>query len=190
MIPLTNSNFVKRCQLSAFACAIVTATIGIDFTGTKSLVQAQTIPATCPLGTETVTYSPSLTDKEKYTTASISGSVGGCMNAGGITSGTYSFSFSGPTSCNDIGFFPTYEITYKWNTGKTSTVRYTSTSSNVIRGQIILTSYGNVRAGNVFNNRPVIKTLTLATTKINACSTTGLSFITGPQTLTILPALP
>ncbi|MBH8567207.1 hypothetical protein I8748_34520 [Nostoc sp. CENA67] len=191
MIPLIKNNFAKLCQLSAFACAITAATIGVDFIGTKSNVQAQLIPLTiCPSGTETAIYSPPLTNQVQNTTVTIAGSVGGCVNAQGITSGTYSFSITGATSCNNIGFFPTYEITYTWApTNQTSLVRYTTTETNVIGGNIVLVSYGTVNSG-VFQNRSVTRTITLATTDINACSTQGLSFITGPQTLTIGPASP
>ncbi|MCP6762405.1 MAG: hypothetical protein NHB32_27470 [Fischerella sp. CENA71] len=191
MILPINSNFAKSCQLSAFACAIVTTTIGVDFIGTKSIAQSQILPVTtCPSGTETVTYNPPLTNQVKNTTVTIQGSVGGCINAQGITSGTYNLSFTAPTSCDNIGVFPTYEVTYNWDpTNQTSLVRYTTTESNVIGGQTILISYGTVLNG-VFQNRAVTRTIVLATTDINACSTQGLSFIAGPQTLTILPASP
>ncbi|BAZ50693.1 hypothetical protein NIES4103_33100 [Nostoc sp. NIES-4103] len=184
-------HFAKLCQLSAFACAITAATIGVDFIGTKSIVQAQLIPLTiCPLGTETVLYNPPVTNQVQNTTLTIAGSVGGCVNAQGITSGTYSFSFTAPNSCTNIGFFPTYEITYTWApTNQTSLVRYTTTQSNVVGGNVILVSYGTVNSG-VFQNRSVTRTITLATTDIDACSTQGISFITGPQTLTIGPASP
>ncbi|MCF2150046.1 hypothetical protein IQ276_027155 [Desmonostoc muscorum LEGE 12446] len=191
MISPVNSNFAKGCKLSAFACAIVTATIGVDFIGTKSIVQAQILPLTiCPSGTEAVVYNPPLTNQVQNTTVTIGGSVGGCVNAQGITSGTYTLSFTAPTSCNNIGFFPTYEIQYNWvPTNQTSLVEYTTTESNVVDGQTILTSYGTVKNG-VFQKRSVTRIITLATTDIDACSTQGLSFITGPQVLLIGPASP
>ncbi|GEM_PF-2373129 len=188
MIPSVKNNFAKRYQLSALACAIATATIGVDFVATQSIAQAQLAPVTCPVGSETTIYNPPLTNQVQNTTATIQGSVGECLNAQPILSGTYNFSVTGPTSCNNIGIFPTYSITYNWNTGQSSQVQYTFTSSNQINGLLILTSSGTVVNG-LFQGRTVQRTITLLATDVAACSTQGLFSIAGPQTLTIFPVL-
>ncbi|MBD2411126.1 hypothetical protein FACHB389_03290 [Nostoc calcicola FACHB-389] len=188
MIPAINSHFAKRRQLSAFACAIAAATISVDFISTKSIAQAQLLPVACPVGSETATYNPLLTNQVQNTTVTVTGTVGQCIGAQPISSGTYNFTATGPTSCNNIGTFPTYVITYNWNTGQSSQVLYTFTSSNVVGGQIILTSIGSVVSG-LFQGRTVQRTIALLATDVQACSNQGLFSIGGPQTLIILGSL-
>ncbi|MFN6516114.1 MAG: hypothetical protein RMY29_016670 [Nostoc sp. CreGUA01] len=188
MIPPIVSNFTKRRQISAFACAIAAATVSVDFFSTKSIAQAQLLPVICPVGTETVTYNPLLTNQVQNVTVNITGSVNQCIGAQPITSGTYNFTVTGPTSCNNIGIFPTYVITYNWNNGQSSQVQYTLTSSNQIGGQIILTSLGTITSG-LFQGRTAQRTITLLATDVQACQNQGLFSIAGIQQLIILGSL-
>lgn len=186
--------FNIRRRVLVFVCTISTAMLGVDFIGTKSIIQAQIlqIPVTsCLLGTETTTFNPPLKNEvQENSSVTLNGSVGGCINGEGITSGTYNFSFTASTSCDKIGFFPTYQIKYKWNpTHQTSLVQYTTTTRNTVKANYVVISSGTVLEG-VFKNRMVERTVTVPTTDITACSDKGISSITGLQTLTILPALP
>lgn len=188
MVPPVKDNCAQRCQLSAFACAIMAATIGVDFIGTESIAHAQLLPIICSVGSETVTYNPLLTNQVQNITANIVGTVGQCAGAQPISSGNYNFTVTGPTSCNNLTTFPPYSITYNWNTGQSSQVQYTFTSTNQVGGQLILTSNGSVISG-LFQGRAVVRTITLLTTDVAACSNEGLFSIGGPQTLTILGTL-
>ncbi|BBD63015.1 hypothetical protein NIES2109_58650 (plasmid) [Nostoc sp. HK-01] len=178
-------NFNFRRRALALSCAVATATIGVDFMATKSIAQAQLLPVICSVGSETASYNPPLTTQTQNTTVSIQGSVGQCIGAQPIISGTYNFTVTFATSCNNIQSFPAYPITYNWNTGQSSQVSYTFTSLNLINGQLLLTSTGTVTDG-LFKGRTVQRTITLLGTNLTACFNQGLSTLGGPQTLTIL----
>ncbi|RCJ27052.1 hypothetical protein A6770_02500 [Nostoc minutum NIES-26] len=181
-------NFNFRRRVFALSCAVATAMIGVDFMATKSIVQAQLLPVICPIGSETATYNPPITTQTQNTTVNIQGSVGQCIGSQPIISGNYNFTVPYQISCNNVGIFPTYSITYNWNTGQSTKVDYTFTSINLINGQLILTSTGTAVNG-LFQGRTVQRTITLLATDITACPTQGISSIAGPQTLTILGSL-
>lgn len=181
-------NFNFRHQALALSCAIATATIGVDFMATKSIAQAQLLPVICPVGSQTATYNPPLTNQTQNIVANIQGSVGQCIGAQPIISGTYQLTVPFPTSCNNIGTFPPYSITYNWNTGQSTQVNYTFTSLNLINGEFILTSTGTVVAG-LFQGRTVQSNVVLLQTDLAACSNQGVPTLAGPQTLTIFPVL-
>lgn len=149
--------------------------------------QAEPITVTCLIGHLSSSYSPAMTNQtttkvnsthEEYSCSSLSAGVSSV--SGGAT-------FTVTDSCLLGVDSPTVVATYHWNTGQTSTVTYTIT--NAVRaadGTATLVTVGTVTQGFGYGStvtrvavRPVLDVL--------ACSTTGLTTIEGPSTLTILP---
>ncbi len=181
------SKYSLNRKVSALACAIATAIIGIDFSLGGKPASADVIDLTCPVGGETVTYSPGLTNTQPPTTATakVDGSHTTCVSLSDptIKSARYNFTLQVNTSCLDSSI-PTSDIKYIFNNGQSSTVHYVTSQIVVAEGEIILTSVGTVTSGE-FAGDMVTRTVTDTTLSPEQCATPeGVTSATGVTTLT------
>ncbi|WP_211589090.1 hypothetical protein, partial [Allorhizocola rhizosphaerae] len=90
-------------------------------------------------------------------------------------------------SCLVAAGLPTDVFTYRWNTGKTSTVTYTVTTVvRLANGTTNVTSTGPITAG-VFQGKTAVREVILPALSITQClSPPGLTRQTGIATLTFL----
>ncbi len=181
-----------RRRVSVIACAIATTAFGVEFS-----LLGQTARATDPdpatevnllscTGTQATSFNPGLTLIPRQSTFKAVGSLSPCETLGStISSGNYERTGTGMFSClldSGEGTPPTY--TYRWNNGKSSTVRYELTTRARPAGQTIFTFSGTVQSGEYAGARAV-QTLTLATTQSTGCVTPeGATNNSGVVTLT------
>jgi len=170
-------------KLSVIACAIAVVIIGVDFNMASKPVNADVIDLSCPVGGETATYSPGLTNTPQLTTASVDGAQTTCLIPSDktIKSATYDFTLQANLSCLDLGLSP-FDITYKFNNGKSSTVHYVSNQFVRVGGQTVLTTIRTVISGE-FVGDMATRTITLTTLSPQQCATSGVTTNTGVVTL-------
>jgi hypothetical protein len=86
-------------------------------------------------------------------------------------------------SCTGETLTPT-AITYRWNTGQSSAVNYTATSvTRLADGSTLVVSVGTVTGG--FDQGAAAETQIVdPVLNLTLCSGSGVSQVTGPETLT------
>jgi len=135
-------------------------------------------------GTETVTYSPGVTFQPRDIDITTDGRFGSCVDGeGGVTSGSYGERFTILAGCNDLldGFQG--PRTFTWNTGDTSVIEATG-SSTAVAGQVVTTITGTVTHGR-FQGRTATQIIVLPQAGLLSCLTTGVTGTTGVTTLTL-----
>ncbi|MGW1073058.1 hypothetical protein [Streptomyces sp. NPDC002537] len=147
-------------------------------------------------GTESVAYSPGVTLLPRDFTVTTEGHFGSCTDSTGstdsagrakhrakVTSGSYAERFTLFAGCNNLleGF--TVQRTFTWDTGDTSVVDATG-SSTAVAGQVITTITGTVTQGR-FQGRKAVQIITIPQAGFLQCLTTGLTSATGGMVLGI-----
>lgn len=135
-------------------------------------------------GTETTTYRPGVLFQARDIDLRTTGTFRSCLDSTGqVTSGGYGEQFTLFVGCNDLldGF--TGRRTVTWNTGATSVITG-SGSSTAVAGQVITTFTGTVTQG-VFQGSRAVQTITLPQPNTLECLTTGITEATGVTTLTL-----
>ncbi|MFI2780711.1 hypothetical protein [Streptomyces sp. ALB3] len=141
---------------------------------------------TCPLGTQSTTYSPGLTYTTRPTSYVSEGVVTGCVDLSGhgITSATYTGIGSGTAGCLESSLTNTMSV--NWSNGQSSTVTGTGTIQLKPNGTSVVVHSGQVTSG-AFNGSGVTLTLVLTSLDLLGCLTPeGLTNTGGPVTLTVL----
>ncbi|NTX10326.1 hypothetical protein HUA76_05975 [Myxococcus sp. CA056] len=147
---------------------------------------------TCPVGATHVTYSPPLRTQPQDVVFTSTGQASNCYSLLGssVTSATsfVSFLMKG-YSCTDLLDISSGTTLLTWNTGESSTVRQTQTTTAVNGNAIVVTQTGTVLSGK-FVGATFVRTVTLLATDLAACdSPEGLTSISGPMTITLLGLL-
>ncbi|TQF16629.1 hypothetical protein FJV41_07350 [Myxococcus llanfairpwllgwyngyllgogerychwyrndrobwllllantysiliogogogochensis] len=147
---------------------------------------------TCPVGSTQVTYSPPLRNLPQDVNITSIGLASNCYSLLGssVTSATSSVSFvMKGYSCTDLLDIGPVTTLLTWNTGESSTMRLTQTTTAVNGTAIVVTQTGTVLSGK-FVGATVVRTVTLLSTDLAACdSPEGLAGISGPMTITLLGLL-
>jgi hypothetical protein len=143
---------------------------------------------TCPIGTSDLTYDPGIIFSTARTTDFTGhGHVGTCIGTGaaaGISFGDQYLSGSLTLTCDDL-FSATVSITYDWNNSTSSTFLVTPVVTSA-GSTTVATATGTVTGG-IGDGDAVQIVTTYANTQLLACATsTGLTSLSGTQTLTIL----
>lgn len=163
-------------------------------TSPKAHAQSLSLQTLQCSGNQETQFSPPLTNTPQNVTVTINESygvdaspVGTCVVVGArITGGT---AFRSRTldnfSCTDLLRSAPGMLSYTWNDSGASTVNYTTQEDNVVNGELVVTRLGTVTDGFGVND-PAIATVTLPTTALTACSTTGISSLPGLITVTFV----
>lgn len=135
-------------------------------------------------GSQTVTYTPGLTDQPREVTVSGQAPLLECVSSSdpAIVQATSAFSATGTFSCTSGTRVGSRRIT--WNNGDTSTLSSTSTVS--VNGAASLVLIKGVVVDGEFKGAQWTGTFAMFSTKPLACLTTqGLAGVSGPLTLSI-----
>ncbi|MER6578727.1 hypothetical protein [Nonomuraea sp. NPDC001023] len=135
-------------------------------------------------GSQTVTYTPGLTDQPREVTVSGNAPLIECVSSSDptISQATSTFSATGTFSCTSGTRAGSRRIT--WNNGNTSTLSSTSTVS--VNGAESLVLIKGVVVDGEFKGTPWTGTFTMFSTKPLACLTEqGLAGVVGSLTLSI-----
>ncbi|MEU6160739.1 hypothetical protein [Streptomyces sp. NPDC047130] len=163
----------RRClaALSTLLLAFAAVLAGAQSAAAVTLV-------TCS-GTQTIQYSPGLTNTPATVTASGTNQLGPCVAPNtSITSGTITFSSTGTYSCQELLGSSSVTNVIHWSDGSTSTLQVVRTATKV-NGQLINTFTGSVTAG-TFQGATVVWTITNVSLALLACETPqGLTSLTG-----------
>jgi hypothetical protein len=143
---------------------------------------------TCTVGTSALTYDPGIIFSTARTTNFTDDEhVGTCIGLGGaagIHFGDHSISGSLTLTCDEL-FSATVSITYDWDNSTSSTFSVTPVVTSV-GSTTVATATGTVTSG-VGNGHTVVIVTTYANTQLLACATsTGLTSLSGTETLAIL----
>jgi hypothetical protein len=141
---------------------------------------------TCPLGTQSTTYSPGLTNTSRPTSYVSEGVVTGCvdLSGNGITSATYTGTGGGTAGCLESSLTNTMLV--NWSNGQSSTVTGTGTIQLKPNGTSVVVHNGEVTSG-AFDGSGVTLTLVLTSLDLLGCLTPeGVTNTGGPVTLTVL----
>lgn len=138
-------------------------------------------------GTESVTYSPGLTDTPATTSTSINDILSPCVSAVPLWTGSATVSRTIPSltsSCLDLLRSGSSSKILDWSDATSSTFAY-NTIVDRVRGQLIVNEIGTITSGR-FRGSTALGTV-VAPGDLTACSTsTGLTRLTGVYTLDIL----
>ncbi|MFI7229162.1 hypothetical protein ACIBO5_38600 [Nonomuraea angiospora] len=135
-------------------------------------------------GSQTVTYTPGLTDQPREVTVSGKAALTRCVSSSDptISQATSSFSATGTFSCTSGTRAGTRRIT--WNNGNTSTLSSTSTVS--VNGAESLVLIKGIVVDGEFKGAQWAGTFTMFRTKPQGCLTAqGLATASGPVVLSI-----
>jgi hypothetical protein len=139
------------------------------------------------VGTESLAYSPGLTDTPATTTLTITTILSPCVSAMPLWTGAAtSFRTNPPglSSCLDLLRSGSASKLLTWSDGTTSTFSYNSTA-NRIRGQLVYAQAGTITAGR-YKGSTGLGTF-VGPSDLTACSTpSGLTGLTGVYTLDIV----
>lgn len=138
------------------------------------------IEVLCPLGSQTVTYNPGLTNTPSQVTVTWDLRLDSCVSLThpAVTSGGGSGNVVRTGSCSEIVGSSTGSQVITWNTGQTSTFSFTRTYSSV-NGEAVLLLTGTITSG-LFYGASAVLTIVDATLDLAACNTTtGLTQING-----------
>ncbi|WP_157847644.1 hypothetical protein [Streptomyces violens] len=140
-------------------------------------------------GQQTASYSPAMTNEKRTLTAKVEENYDCTLAPKDIRSGSGKASFKEQASCLVTAQpTPPDEIQYTWNSGKTSTVKFTVTDvKRAANGTTTVTSVGKVTGGpgkdSIATRVVVLPALDLA-----ACSGEGVKSQKGPATLKFVGA--
>jgi hypothetical protein len=145
---------------------------------------AATSTASCPVGTETTTYSPGVTNESRLITRRTTDAYGPCISSEpNIESATASDEGSVVRSCTTLLAGATFDKTIKWNTGQTSTIQLDVTV-NYVAGSIVAAGHGVVVDG-LFSGATAATTSVLPANLLLCDTPTGITSLFGVDTLTI-----
>jgi hypothetical protein len=135
------------------------------------------------LGTETLTFTPPLTNTSRPTQIHFAIDLDLCL-AGGVISGESHGDFEVTTDCTVLDVLPpAFTDTYQWNTRASSAATYTAPVLTQVNGTVVVTDTGTVTSG--FDHGAVAnETTTLPEPNLTACATTGVAQLNGPYALT------
>lgn len=178
-----------KSRATAALSALLLAMAGLSLSAAAP-AQAAVDLVTCPLGTESTTYSPGL----KYPTTpapnvsfNATGTVGPCVSLDlNHTSGAVSFTGSGPLNC--LGGNSSGTGAIDWANAGAATTHFAFTGGLSLRpnGVTVLLLTGTVTSGDYAGHK-LVATITLLSTDITAClSPSGLTSSSGPITITIV----
>ncbi|MFD3741871.1 hypothetical protein ACFWVB_39490 [Streptomyces microflavus] len=181
----------RRTRLAAIFTAALTAAGALIAAAPPAT--AATSLVTCPLGTETITYTPGLrlpalppAPPNPSVSLNASGTLGACVSLDlQHTSGTITFTGAGPLTCLGGNSSGSGRVT--WSNPGTTPSDFTFTGGVSVRpnGVTVLVLSGSVTAGD-FTGAAVVNTIVLASTDLTACLTpAGLTTSSGPITLTL-----
>ncbi|WP_097932160.1 MULTISPECIES: hypothetical protein [unclassified Streptomyces] len=181
----------RRTRIAALCTAALT--VAGTWLGVAQPATAATALVTCPLGTETITYTPGLklpavppAPPNPTVSLSASGTLATCVSLDlQHTSGTITFTGAGPLTCLGGNSSGSGRVT--WSNPGTTPSDFTFTGGVSVRpnGVTVLVLSGNVTAGD-FTGAAVVNTIVLASTDLTACLTpAGLTTSSGPITLTL-----
>jgi hypothetical protein len=139
-------------------------------------------------GSQSAHFSPPLTNTPATVTATVQENYNCFSVLSPISSGNGGYTAVRPGNSCLLSLSPlgTSQVTYRWNTGQTSTVTYNNT--NVVRaanGTTTTISTGAVTSG-YSTGSLVTRELVAPALSLSACATTGVSDETGIATLTVL----
>ncbi|WP_141662932.1 hypothetical protein [Streptomyces sp. Wb2n-11] len=135
-------------------------------------------------GSETTTYSPGVVFRPRNISLTTTGSFTSCLDTTSqVTAGAYAETFTLFAGCNNLLDDFTGQRVITWNTGATSVITG-SGSSTAVLGQVITTFTGTVTQG-LFQGSSVLQTITLPQPNTLKCLTTGITEATGITTLTL-----
>ncbi|TYB47502.1 hypothetical protein FXF51_57820 [Nonomuraea sp. PA05] len=140
---------------------------------------------TCPLGTQTVTWSPGLTFVSQPTSLHIEGTLATCASTASpaLNNATFVINGSGTGSCL-ASSFPNATMVVDWNDGPGSVITYDLTVNIKPAGETVFVAVGEVDSGQ-FAGGDVVRSTAEVTLDLTACLTTGLTSSSGPTSLTI-----
>lgn len=183
---------VSRRTRAATLCTAVLTAAGAWIAASPPAA-ATTALVTCPLGTESITYTPGLklpalppAPPNPSVSLSSTGTLAACVSLDlHHTSGTITFSGGGPLTCLGGNSSGSGRVTWA-NPGTTpSDFAFTGGVSVRPDGVTVLVLTGSVTAGD-FTGAAVVNTIVLASTDLTACLTpAGLTTSSGPITLTL-----
>ncbi|MFD8276200.1 hypothetical protein [Streptomyces flaveolus] len=137
-------------------------------------------------GTQTISYSPGLTNSPRTVTVQGTNNLGPCVAPNTtITAGTISFGSTGSYSCQGLLSSTSEVNVVQWSDNTTSTLQVTRTVTKV-NGQLVNTFTGSVTAG-TFQGASVVWTITNVNLALLACETeAGLTSLTGVDVFTLV----
>jgi hypothetical protein len=153
--------------------------------GAFGVTGASALSLTTCTGTNSVTYSPPLTNTLTTTRITDQSTFGTCLSTqSGIRSATIANgTVTGPSSCTAVlGSFSTTN-TIVWNTGQTSRFDFDGTVTEV-DGEFVIVLTGSITAG-LFSGATATEQTTLLG-DLTACGGSGLASNSGPSVLTIV----
>ncbi|MGV9698693.1 hypothetical protein ACWDTR_23405 [Streptomyces sp. NPDC003470] len=142
----------------------------------------------CAAGSHTSAYNPPVINTPRTTTVTSTENFSCTSVLTGVSSGSGTSASTLSLNCLltvSSPFSATW--TYEWNTGETSTITFgLSEAVKAADGTTVVTSTGSVTAG-LGQGSLAVKVTVMPQLSLTACATTGVSAVTGPATLTILP---
>ncbi|GGS46386.1 hypothetical protein [Actinokineospora fastidiosa] len=138
------------------------------------------------VGTWAVTYDPPITNTPQLVSATLTGVFPLCTDLVAFN-GHYTQSFTDTVSCTTLLTAGAASRTYHWGNpaAAPSTFTYNWTVS-VAGGQAVITNTGLITSGR-FAPGSAVQLTTLATPDVVQCAGSGITTLTRPTTLTILP---
>jgi hypothetical protein len=167
--------FASRMTIAA------AVSVGLLFGAVAPAAHATTL-VNC-LGTETLTFTPPLTNTSTPTQIHFAIDLDLCLT-GGVSSGVSEGAFQASADCTALNVLPpAFTDTYHWNTKATSAATYTAPVETTVNGSVVVSDTGTVTSG--FDQGAVAnETTTLPEPNLTACPTTGVAQLNGPYTLT------
>lgn len=143
------------------------------------IARAHAVAATTCEGSQTVAYSPGLSDAPREVTIHGTSTLSHCASSAGpgITAARSAFHARGRLSCTSGTYTGTREIT--WNNGRTSRLSFHAVVSAGGRGGSVVAIRGEVTDGR-FAGRKWSAAFTMFATRPHACATTaGVPTVSG-----------
>ncbi len=144
------------------------------------------------IGTDTVTFNPAMTNTAQTLQVGIGSNFSSCLGDSSVPSGTSDYSIERTYSCSALLQGGPGSRVITWSNGQTSTFSYTATTEVSELGEVVLTLTGNISAG-LFQDQSAEQVSVLTNLGepdfATACMGSGVTQLSGPTTLTILPAL-
>jgi hypothetical protein len=144
------------------------------------------IPDQTCVATESISYSPPITNAPQNITITINGELSPCLN-GSAPNGTYSESFVQPNaSCTSLLGSATGTRVFDWTNTSIADSTFTYTRIiNRVNGTINVTYQGQIVSGS-FTPDSALQTMTAPETDLAACSGAGVAHLTFVGTLVIV----
>lgn len=172
----------KRRATARVLGVLVLASTMVGF-GSTSPASAAVVDLAC-VGTETVTFSPPLTNTAKPTTVTVVGNLPTCLVNPALQPVTYNETITNTLSCVTVNAPGSGTRTFHYVDATTSTFAYNKTSSNVL-GNVVVTFTGGITAGR-FTTDTTNQVITQLNLNPLLCLTTGVPSTVGAVTLAAL----